>query len=61
MISEDTLEVLREMYGDYADYAAAEILHWLQHGHLPALTVFIQEIRYGRDGSLIFVHKDWQD
>ena len=61
MISEDTLTVLREMYGDYADEAAAEILHWLQHGHLPALTVFIQSIEYAPDGSLIFVHKGRDD
>lgn len=59
MISEDTLKVLREMHGDYADLAAAEILYWLQHGYLPVLTVFIQEIQYARDGSLIFVHKGW--
>jgi hypothetical protein len=61
MISEDTMTILREMYGDHADEAASKILYWLQHGYLPVITVFIQAINYAPDGSLIYVHKDWSD
>lgn len=61
MISDDDLEFLRELYGEHADVAASEILYWLQHGYLPALTVFIHSVEYARDGSLIFVHKGSDD
>lgn len=54
--------LLKDMYGAVgADMAMREIDYWRTFGVLPVDAVILDDIQRAPDGSLVYVHKDWQD